>query len=384
MKKKLFISLMLITVTSFSVFAQNWSRIVDQAASAHKDGNLVEAKAKIDQAMQSPEAQKEAKAWYYKGLIYESLMASDNSQFRALSPNAPEITYEAYQKTMDLSKSGSVYSGYATLRMDGLWGILINKGAAEYQDGKYDDALKSFIAATKYKDDTLANLYAAYSAKAAKDKDAAEKYFRKTIDLGSKDWENYLDLINVVRGDNDPKGLAKAIDIMKEAREEHPENTTLMKTEINLYLLANRGDEVIDKVTKAIDVDPQNADLYFTLGTIYEQKKDYNSAVKNYGKAIEIKPDHFDANYNLGVVYYNQGAEFTQKLNAMDLSTYQREGKKVEKQAKETFEKALPYFEKAYSINPKDKILVQSLATVYSYLKMSDKADKMKKEAESL
>jgi tetratricopeptide (TPR) repeat protein len=48
------------------------------------------------------------------------------------------------------------------------------------------------------------------------------------------------------------------------------------------------------------------------------------------------------------------------------------------------WQKALPYFEKALELNPKETSLIDVLYKLYNYLQMPEKAKKMKELKESL
>jgi len=68
----------------------------------------------------------------------------------------------------------------------------------------------------------------------------------------------------------------------------------------------------------------------------------------------------------------------------MDLRTYQKEGKAIEEKAKVEFASALPYLEKAHEIEPQDRVVLETLQTVYVQLKMNDKAEAVNTKIEAL
>lgn len=61
----------------------------------------------------------------------------------------------------------------------------------------------------------------------------------------------------------------------------------------------------------------------------------------------------------------------------MSVKEYNLKGKDLEAKADIEFNKALPYFEKVYSINPKDKQTQKILLDIYSRLKMTEKMNSL-------
>ena len=172
--------------------------------------------------------------------------------------------------------------------------------------------------------------------------------------------------------------------MLAKAREQFPDNQTFMKEEINLLIITEQTDKAKEQLVEAIKAEPDNANLYYNLAYISEQTGDDEVAVVNYQKAIEADPEYFDATFNLAVNYYNKAAEILKEANEMDLRTYQKEGKAIEEKAKAEFEKALPYLEKAHEINSEDKVVLETLQTVYVQLKMNDKAEAVNAKLEAM
>ncbi len=97
-------------------------------------------------------------------------------------------------------------------------------------------------------------------------------------------------------------------------------------------------------------------------------------AKAGYEKVIQIEPNNYDANYNMGVYYFNEGVMVKGKVDAMDMNTYNKEGKAVEEQTVAKFKQALPYFEKAWSLK-QEETLKNNLSQTYTILKTLEKTD---------
>jgi len=100
-----------------------------------------------------------------------------------------------------------------------------------------------------------------------------------------------------------------------------------------------------------------------------EQK---GQAKAGYEKALQIEPNNFDANYNMGVYYFNEGVQVKSKVDAMDMASYNKEGKAVEEETVAKFKQALPYFEKAWAVKQEEALKTNLLQT-YNILKQLDK-----------
>ena len=79
------------------------------------------------------------------------------------------------------------------------------------------------------------------------------------------------------------------------------------------------------------------------MGKLYEES-DEQEALKWFGKAIEIDPNYVESLCNIGRVYYNQAVALSDKEEGGATA--------AQKKRTELLNKALPYLEKAYSINP--------------------------------
>lgn len=86
----------------------------------------------------------------------------------------------------------------------------------------------------------------------------------------------------------------------------------------------------------------------------------------------------FDYNYRKGIEHYNKGVDIVNKIQGEPII------ENIQTEAKEEFTKALPFLQKAYSINPKNEKVLKGLQGVYFSLYEFDTADKYKKELEAL
>jgi hypothetical protein len=119
--------------------------------------------------------------------------------------------------------------------------------------------------------------------------------------------------------------------------------------------------------------------LPFAINAQSENKRAYKY------EAIDQKEDgtnkEFYANYKQGIAHYNKGVDVINKtepdgtIGSVD---------KLQEEATAEFKAALPFLEKAYSLNSKNEKVLIALQGVYFALADFDKSDRYKKEQEIL
>ncbi len=354
----------------------------------HKDGKLDKAKEEIDKAITNDKTKAEAKTWYFRGLIYRDIANSPLPAYKALSSNALGEAYTSYKKAMELDTKKGEYYKSSKNDIDNLWGMAFNDGVLKYQNKQYAEAVASYDLAGQIKPgDTTTILYTAYAAEAAQNFDRVKQAYRELFAMGYKKPEMYRTLAGYERsaGKND-----EAMKVIEEGRKAFPQDKTLAIDELAMISQQGKLADAQSKIEEAIKLDPKNASLYATLGSLQDQAAAdakrpaaeraelKQKSMANYQKTLELDPNNVDANFNLGVYYYNEGVAINKKVNNMTLNEYNKTGKKLEAQAKELYSKALPYFEKVYSLQPDDKAIRQSLKRVYVGLGRKADADKIK------
>src|ERR1700722_8329032 len=130
-----------LAMVGMGLFAQS----VDKAKELYKNAKYADAKTQIDNALTNPKNQKNAEAWYTELKIYNAIAASD--QLRAQFPGARDTAFIALKTYVDLDEKDKKL---VLLQMDGykpvneIYQGYFQVGAADYNAGKYDDALTNF------------------------------------------------------------------------------------------------------------------------------------------------------------------------------------------------------------------------------------------------
>lgn len=351
---------------------------VRKAESALEKGDLTEAKSMIDPATSDEKTKDDGKTWFVYGQVYQAIGEDSTNSVQADNPY--QTALDAYRKTKEMEKEGSVYYTLAEQQIQDVWAKNVNTGAEMYQAQDFESAIKAFdIAKMAMPEDTTAYIYAGISAQQAGDLDVAAEnyeYLVDELDYKSEDFYNSLIYIYMV----EKKDNEKAVEYLRKAQEAYPENSDFLKREINVLITDENYDEAEQKLTKAIEAEDDNAILYYNRAYLYEQMDKKDDAITNYKKAIELDPSYFDATFNLAAFYFNQAAEILKEANDMDLKEYQKRGKEIEESAKNYFEQALPYLEKSKELKPDDEKVLSTLQTVYTRLGMDDKAEALESE----
>ena len=130
----------------------------------------------------------------------------------------------------------------------------------------------------------------------------------------------------------------------------------------------------------AIKKEPKNVTLYFTLGNVLDnlataekdetkQKALVAEALEYYTKTLELDAKNVDAIYSIGASFYNKAAIYSKEMKKLE-SDFSKEGQKkynaAEKLMLDEFDKALPYFKKAESINPNDQNTLIALKEIFA------------------
>lgn len=366
--------------------------------------------AKLDEAMEAIEIaitgvveQAEAKTWQKRGEIYNAAIAKDVNQIytnseHELDPKSAEyamLAMESFRKANELAEKK-----YETKdAMTGLRNTVSYQnqiGNIMLQKQQYVEAYPSLQAVLTVqqvfekageepvfaKPEDLNNhmFVTAFCANVAGSKEDAMRLFKELYDAGYEEPAVYSSYFSLLLENNREED---ALAVMEKGKELFPGNTELLFAEINYYLQQNRLDDLVGKLQTAIEKEPDNMSLYSTLGSVYdnlfqreaeagndEKASEYfDNALKYYNQALAKDPGFFDAVYSVGALYYNKAAALTKEMQELE-EDYSREGlKKYEAKREEVFtffDKALPYFKKAESINPNDVNTLIALKEIFA------------------
>lgn len=364
---------------------------------------LKEAKEAIDKAMGVAENQAILDAWLTKGKIYNEI-ASQVIQIKTTNlgkledlpqAEAPAIeAYTAYAKALPLVTKKFETKDILT-GLQAVQGNLDNFGRVAFEEQKYQLAYDNFNHLLNSHEDLKKNAtksildteesynYAAFltatSALLAEKTDVAKPLLEKLY-AAKYDKAAIYESLYTLNSKGDVNAAYKYLD---EGRQRYPDDISLLFADINHHLKLGKLDVLIDKLKAAIAKEPNNVSLYTVLGSVYDnlyQKMDtngdkakadeyFNAALDYYNQAIGKDAKNVDAVYSIGALYYNKAAVTTQKMNTLE-NDYSKEGLKKYKEMKDEvfaqFEKALPFFKRAESLDPNDTNTLIALKEIHA------------------
>ncbi|MDO9595455.1 MAG: tetratricopeptide repeat protein [Lutibacter sp.] len=279
--------------------------------------------------------------------------AKEFQQVYALSPRDTSYLDNAalvYYFAKDYDSSIKLYEELLALNYTGITTVFVATDKASGEDVVYGD---------KKSMDLQVKLGLAQNPREEKKESRREMIFKNLA-------QNYSD-----KGNNE-----KAMEIIAKGRSEFPKSYSLLIDEANIYYKAGDNAKFKERLEEAIRLNPTEPTLYYNVGVMNMDQKNIDEAIKNFEKAIELKPDYADAYNNIGAAIIEKAAPIIDEMNKSlaDFKKYD----KLQAQQFEIYKQALPYYEKAYGLNPKSINIVQTLMGLYENLDMPVKLKEIK------
>ncbi len=351
--------------------------------------DLGKAKEAIDLAAQHEKTSENPKTWYYRGIIYHKI--TENPENHDLAGGDHLITaYVSYRKSLEIDPKKRFKREVMDV-MPMISHYFYKEGVDNYNMEHFKIAYQQFKAVLDIQDlineydklnmtDTATMLSTAYAAEKAKLIPEAKELYIKLIELKKVEAAVYQSLSNIYKAEGD---TAKALETIELGREQDPNNKALIIDELNIYMAAGKHQELIEKLKKAVEIDPQNPDLYFTLGTTYDNLGQDPQAITAYEKALELDPDYFEVLYNLGAVHYNKAIGVHDTMGQLSLNQ-QTKYDSLKETRDRLFRMALPFFEKACTINTEAINALLAIREIYLRLGMDEKSEEIKAQIDTL
>ena len=165
------------------------------------------------------------------------------------------------------------------------------------------------------------------------------------------------------------KDTVNAVEFIKGCIDLFPEEPWFMQNLINLYINSGQEEKAIEYLDIAIAREPNVGQYYNSKGSILARIGRFEDSFKAFEQAIAIEPNNALFLETLGFAYVDLGNKLNDDAAYLDAKAYAKA--KVEIDA--AFQKALPYFEKAYELEPDNYDFKRSLRSLYYRLGMDDK-----------
>ena len=419
--KPLIMKQLLITlIGALMIFqAHGQSDRVTSAWNNLKYNELESALENIKAASEYEDTKNDAKTWLYLGHVYFSIDTTSNAEFADLVKAPKDKAVDAYAKAMALDESGR-YGTKIQNNAVRLGVALFNAGAQDYNSAlkakkqkdtaafkkNFEKSLNHFERhfktrelAGKYAsyinqsltqngiDPKKTLLYAGYSAYQTEDYAKAIKYLRQLVKADSEKEDAYLFLSNVYLAKGD---TTKALDVIDSGRMNVPESEGLQNRMLVIYQQSGQVNKLTANLRSSIERNPEDLEKYRVLSSTYEQlarkardrenstkAEAYKDSARQVRKQLlAVDPGNYKANYNLGIMHYNIGVDKVKKAGEMsDIDKVT----KLEDEATNEFNEAIPYLEKAFHKNCQDQNLYKSLKNIYARTGQPEKAKNLKK-----
>jgi len=412
MKKQIIIAVA-ISLSAFS-FAQK--KELKDADKAIKGNNYAEAKTALKQveSLMSSMDDKLKSQYYY--LNAQALYAG----------GAGSIT-DIDAALEDLNK---VTSGYTTeiaeLKQTMVNGIL-TKGNKLYESKDFSSASKYFEKAYRLSTkDTLFLYYAAATAVNVQEYDRALSIYEELKNLGYTGIEKQYYATNKESGEEEVmdkgtrdlyvkakshinpgervteskkpeivKNIAliyvsqgqdqKAIEAMKAARAESPNDINLLLSEANVHYKMGNTAEFKSLLEQATQMDPNNPELQYNLGVISAESGHPEEARAYYEKAIALDANYINAYINLSALILANEESIIKEMNG--LGTSKKDDARYDElriKRQELYKSAIPYLTKALDIDSKNISAAKTLMNIYSIIGETAKHTEMKAKVDAL
>jgi tetratricopeptide (TPR) repeat protein len=178
------------------------------------------------------------------------------------------------------------------------------------------------------------------------------------------------------------KNKEAAYPYLEKGRKILPEDSSLLILEINHMQSIGKSASTLDALKTAIQKQPNNDTLRSALGNAYDKlylqeanggdrqkaQEYFDQAVDFYKQAVEIEPRNYPAIFGLGAIYFNNAAVVAQDLKQYENNPDPEITAKFDavlRKVYSQFDMALPYLQKAESIDPNEPKTLNALMQVY-------------------
>lgn len=388
---------------------------IKRAEKALKSGDVTEAMANINAAeslIGSADSEEKAEFYVLKGEVY--LADAGKNDFNNMKEAA-----DAFKKAKELGDSK--INDRAKIGVQNLRVALVNSAVEDQKRQDFASASEKLYTSYTIKKDTSDLYFAAGNAVNAKDYGKALQYYEDLLEMGYTGIQqefvatdintgevvvfateddrttnmlsgNYTNpdermaesvrgdilrnvtLIYISQGENE-----KALKVMKDARIENPDDTSLIRAEADMaYKMGDmaRYNELMKEVVAS---DPNNPELYYNLGVGSSKNGDNEQAITYYKKAIELDPNYANAKINIAAIILSKEGPIIEQMN--NLGTSNADYKKYDElkaQKSQLYKDAKPYLESALMLKPDNVELARTLMNIYSQLGEDEKFKAMK------
>ncbi len=374
---------------------------VDQAAKlAGKTDQIQQARELIQQAMQNPETQNDAKTYYTAGKIEFDAYDKATSA-KMINPNDNSVSdvdmaielingYNAFMKALPLdslpNEKGQVkpkYSKDIVNKIAGHANDFFTAGANFFNEKKYyPEAYEAFMIygdlpatgmlgkmAALVDQQQIATSYfnAGLAAYQGDQLEKASEAFKKARNAGYDQPEAYIYEIacwqTVAQRDDSRVNEAqeKILDVAKAGNEKFGlEQPLFINNMINSLVMDGKIDDALAQLNDVIAANPDNANLYGLRGYVYDRADKSDLSVEDYRKAASLPSVDFETLKNASKKIFRVG---TEKWNEIEGASAEATAARQDIKTN-YFEAAKAIANQAESMNPGDSDIQNVLESI--------------------
>jgi tetratricopeptide (TPR) repeat protein len=329
---------------------------------------------------------KNAEAWYMLGDVrremgnFEGMLTAFENSLKNSQEFATEIEKRKLYVWQNAVNAGVNYYNKSIHASSDSASMLRMKAIEQYK-----------IAIMVLPDSTLAyeNIAIAYMAEGNIDEQI--HYLKETVQR-KNDPTLSITLINAyLKKGEDAKGAGKndeaalyfndAIEAIKNARKDEPDNADLLKALIDVHIAAGRAEEAMPFMTEAIQKDPSNKVLRNNYGLLLMKNDQVEKSIEQFDAAIATDSTYEDGVWNGAVAYMRLG-EIMKKKAIEEAETNKK--KDIDKSYVDKFKVASRLIEKLIALKPDEPKYWDGLATAYANAGMAKQAQKAFETADQL
>jgi len=293
---------------------------------------------------------------------------------------------QAFKKALffisDSLASHQVFKKDIEYLKDDFWCYAFNKGVDHFENHRLADAGMEFNNCIII-DDTRAEAYInlAIIEESINDFNSAIEHYEKAYALDSSDVNLMVyvgELYNTIGS------YQQAINSMDKVLSRQPHLVDAIIQKALAYDFLEKIDKAILYYEKALKLLPNNSDVLYNLGRLYYSSGKYMEAIAQFKNILKNNPNDIETIVLVGDSYFSLGEDIIIELeataNSDSVKISDMKQTEMQRQAKEYFLDAIPYFEKAIQMKINDPDVWNMLAIAYSQAGLKEKAEKISKK----
>lgn len=405
-----------VALSFLSVAAVAQKSEIRDAGNAVEDGNYAEAKTELKTAesMLSEANDKWTERFYlYKGQAY--LGNGENASLEDL-----ETAAEAFKKAQDMGNEDEAVQGFEQVRNALVQSAINDQNTEDFKSASD----KLYYSYQLNKQDTLYLYYAAANSLNAQDYTTALEYYKDLKELGydgsgveyvatnvetgeeevmnkeqrdimlkTGEYENPQDRKIPSKKGEIAKNIAliyiqegkdeKAIEAIKDAKAENPDNIALLQAEADVYYRMGNKEKYNELMQEMVKKNPNDPNVYYNLGVTAAELGDNEKAIEYYKQALEIDPEMTNARMNIVVAILAKERAIIDEMNELGMSKEDNKRyEELEEERKEIYKQAVPYLEKVIESDPENVNVIRTAINIYNQLGEEEKAAELKAKLE--